>query len=193
MIKNVDELVDILIMNPVIAAVRDGDMLDRSLDSASKVVFMLFGSIGELERQCEKLYNAGKVFFLHVDLIDGLRPDPVGVRYIASTMKPTGIITTKGACVRMAHDSGLFAIQRVFMLDSSALRSGVQNVLSCRPDLVEILPGVSEKVLSIAKQQFTLPLIAGGLINTKVDVFSALNAGVIAVSTSCEPLWCLDK
>jgi len=180
-------------MNPVIAAVRDGDMLDRSLDSASKVVFMLFGSIGELEHQCEKLYNAGKVFFLHVDLIDGLRPDPVGVRYIASTMKPTGIITTKGACVRMAHDSGLFAIQRVFMLDSSALRSGVQNVLSCRPDLVEILPGVSEKVLSIAKQQFTLPLIAGGLINTKMDVFSALNAGVIAVSTSCEPLWCLDK
>ena len=193
MIKNVYELVDILIKNPVIAALRNGDMVTRVLESDVKVVFMLFGSIGELERQCEKLYNAGKVFFLHVDLIDGLRPDPVGVRYIASAIKPTGIITTKGACVRMAHDAGLFAIQRVFMLDSSALRSGVQNVVSCRPDLVEILPGASAKVLSIAKQQFTLPMIAGGLINTKEDVYSALGAGVIAVSTSCEALWCMDE
>ncbi len=138
-----------------------------------------------------KLYNAGKVFFLHVDLIDGLRPDPVGVRYIASTLKPTGIIDQ--GRMRMAHDTGLFAIQRVFMLDSSALRSGVQNVVSCRPDLVEILPGASAKVLSIAKQQFTLPMIAGGLIITKEDVYSALGAGVIAVSTSCEELWCMDN
>jgi glycerol uptake operon antiterminator len=192
-IKNAHELVDILIENPIVAAVRDGSMLARAIECDVKVVFMLFGSIGELEQQCNRLYDAGKVFFLHVDLIEGLRPDAVGVRYIASKMKPAGIITTKGACVRMAHDAGLFAIQRVFLLDSSALRSGVQNVVSCRPDLVEILPGVSDRVLNIAREQISLPLIAGGLIYSKEDVITALSAGVIAVSTSCESLWSMDK
>ncbi|MFZ5975662.1 MAG: glycerol-3-phosphate responsive antiterminator [Bacillota bacterium] len=193
MIKSVDELVDILIENPVVAAVRDGSMLERALESDARVVFMLFGSIGEMERQCSRLYDAGKIFFLHVDLIEGLRPDAVGVRYIASKMKPAGIITTKGACVRMAHDAGLFAIQRVFLLDSSALRSGVQNIVSCRPDLVEILPGVSDRVLTIAQEQISLPMIAGGLIYNKEDVITALSAGVIAVSTSCESLWNMNK
>ena len=193
MIKNVHELVDVLIENPIVAAARDSSMLERAVDCDVKVIFMLFGSIGVLERQCERLHDAGKIFFLHVDLIDGLRPDTVGVHYIASKMKPAGIITTKGACVRMAHDAGLFAIQRIFLLDSSALRSGVQNVMSCRPDLVEILPGVSDKALSLAREQISLPLIAGGLINDKEDVITALGAGVIAVSTSCEALWNMDK
>lgn len=193
MIKNVHELVDILIENPVIAAVRDGEMLERVLDSDVKVVFTLFGSIGELERQCARLRAAGKIIFLHVDLIDGLRPDAVGVRYIASKMQPVGIITTKSSCVRMAHEAGLFAIQRVFILDSSALRSGVQNIESCHPDLVEILPGVSDKLLRLAKDHISLSLIAGGLILSKEDVIDALKAGVIAVSTSCEPLWNMDK
>jgi glycerol uptake operon antiterminator len=192
-IHNATELVDTLIENPVIAAVRDEAMLEHALECDVKVIFMLFGSIGDLEEQCARMRAAGKYVFLHVDLIDGLRPDNVGVHYIASRMKPTGIITTKSACIRMAHEVGLFAIQRIFLLDSSALRSGVQNIACCHPDLVEILPGASGKVLRIAKEQISLPLIAGGLINHKEDVISALQAGVIAVSTSREALWNTDE
>lgn len=189
MVKNVQELLDVMVENPVFAAVRSQDMIQKAIQSDVKIVFMLYGSIGELERQCKELNDAGKLCFLHVDLIDGLRPDAVGIRYIAERMKPTGIITTKGACVRMAHDVGMFAIQRVFLLDSAALKSGVQNILSCKPDLVEILPGVSEKALAIAKSQVDVPLIAGGLIHTKDDVIMALRSGAVAVSTSTPELW----
>ncbi len=98
---------------------------------------------------------------MHIDLIDGLRPDAAGVRYVTERMKPAGIITTKGSCIRIAHELGVFTIQRVFMLDSSALRSGIQNVSSCKPDLVEILPGVCERALLMAKNNMNTPFIAG--------------------------------
>lgn len=191
--KTVQDLLDILIENPIIAAVRDKDALERVVTSNVKVVFLLFGNIGDLEEQCARLRSAGKTIFLHVDLIDGLRPDAVGVRYIAEKMRPAGIITTKGSCVRMAHEAGMFAIQRVFLLDTSALRSGVQNVSSCKPDLAEILPGVCDRALCLAKGQMPVPLIAGGLIYNKEDVITALRTGVIAVSTSSEELWDMEE
>ena len=58
-------------------------MLQRAILANPKVVFMLFGNIGDLQQQCRELRSAGKMVFLHVDLIDGLRPDNVGLRYIA--------------------------------------------------------------------------------------------------------------
>ena len=186
---NKQELLDLMVENPVFAAVRSKDMIPRAANSDVKIVFMLYGAIGELEAQCRALHEAGKLCFLHVDLIDGLRPDAVGIRYIAERIRPAGIITTKGACVRMAHDVGLFAIQRVFLLDSAALKTGVQNILSCKPDLVEILPGVADKALALAKSQVNVPLIAGGLIYTKEDVIAALRSGAVAVSTSTPELW----
>lgn len=187
--KTVQDLLDILIENPIIAAVRDKAALERVMTSNARVVFLLFGNIGELEEQCARLRAAGKIVFLHVDLIDGLRPDAVGVRYIAEKMQPAGIITTKGSCVRMAHEAGMFAIQRVFLLDTSALRSGVQNVSSCKPDLAEILPGVCDRAIRLAREEMPVPLIGGGLIQNKDDVITALRAGVYAVSTSREDLW----
>lgn len=190
--SNTQEILDTLIENPIIAAVRSEDNLERVIQSETKVVFMLFGNIGELEEQCRLLNEAGKLIFLHIDLIDGLRPDAVGMKYIAERMKPAGIITTKGSCVRIAHDLGMFAIQRVFMLDSSALKSGIQNVSSCRPNLVEILPGVCEKALTMARDHMGTPFIAGGFIESKEEIISALRSGAVAVSTSSEDLWGAD-
>jgi glycerol uptake operon antiterminator len=188
-LSKTQEILDTLIENPVIAAVRSADKLDSVIASSVKVVFTLFGGIGELEDQCKRLNDAGKLVFLHIDLIDGLRPDAVGIKYVVERMKPAGIITTKGSCIKIGHELGVFTIQRVFMLDSSALRSGIQNVNSCKPDLVEILPGVCERALLMAKNHMTTPFIAGGFIESKEDVISALRVGAVAVSTSCESLW----
>jgi len=38
-------------------------------------------------------------------------------------------------------------------------------------------------------EKTTIPLIAGGLIRSKQDVIQALQAGVIAVSTTCRAVW----
>ncbi len=57
------EILDTLIENPVIAAVRSADKLDNVIASSVKIVFTLFGGIGELEEQCKRLNDAGSSCF----------------------------------------------------------------------------------------------------------------------------------
>lgn len=180
---------DEIIMNPVIAAVRDRSQLDQALVSPVSTVFLLSGSINTLGESCQLLQQANRRFFLHVDLIEGLRPDQQGIRFIAEKFMPTGIITTKPSCVKSAQNLGLLAVQRIFMLDSTAIHDGNRHIEACQPDLVEVMPGVSEKVISLAVENFKRPLIAGGLISTREEVFAALAAGALAVSTGEASLW----
>ncbi|MBP8989264.1 MAG: glycerol-3-phosphate responsive antiterminator [Clostridia bacterium] len=182
-------LFDEIVKSPVIAAVRDGADLEPALLGPPAIIFLLTSSINDMNSQCQLVRQAGKRCFLHVDLISGLRPDSQGLRYVALQAKPDGIITTKPTCVRFAQALGLYTIERLFLLDSAALREGEVNVKSCQPDLVEILPGISEKAIRMAVQAFDRPLIAGGLIRTREDVYAALSAGALGVSTSCQKLW----
>ena len=56
------------------------------------------------------------------------------------------------------------------------------------PHLIEIVPGVIPKVLDRFSKG-KLPVIAGGLLETKAELTQALNCGVIAVSTGRVELW----
>jgi glycerol uptake operon antiterminator len=183
------QLIDEIIANPVIAAVRDDQHLELALASPVSTVFLLSGSINNMGESCRRLLESGRRCFLHVDLIEGLRPDQQGITFIASQFHPTGVITTKPACVKWAQSLGLLAVQRIFLLDSTALQDGVRHIRACPPDLVEVMPGVSPKAISLAVQAFGRPLIAGGLISTRDEVYAALAAGALAVSTSEADLW----
>lgn len=183
------KFIDELICNPVIAAVRDDHHLEQAILSKVGTVFLLSGSINSLKQACAKVKLAGRLCFLHVDLIEGLRPDQQGLRFIAENIGPNGIITTKSACVKWAQAVGLLTVQRIFMLDSTAVHDGLRNILACQPDLVEIMPGVSEKAIRMACDHFKRPLIAGGLISSPEEVRAALAAGALAVSTSEASLW----
>ena len=44
-------------------------------------------------------------------------------------------------------------------------------------------------IITEISQKTQTPLIAGGLIRTKQDVLSAMNAGAAAVSTSARSVW----
>ena len=56
------------------------------------------------------------------------------------------------------------------------------------PDLLEIMPGVIGKVIARVATGKT-PVIAGGLVETKEELFAALSNGAIAVSTGKKELW----
>ena len=58
-----------------------------------------------------------------------------------------------------------------------------------RPDFIEVLPGIIPGVIREITEKTTVPLIAGGLIRSKQDVIQALQAGVVAVSTTCRDVW----
>ena len=54
---------------------------------------------------------------------------------------------------------------------------------------MEILPGIIPTIIREITEKTDIPLIAGGLIRSKQDVIQALQAGAIAVSTSCQEVW----
>ena len=91
--------------------------------------------------------------------------------------------------IRRALQLGLTTVLRAFLIDSMSLTSLLQQLERDRPDLVEILPGIIPGVIREITEKTTIPLIAGGLIRSKPEVIQALQAGVIAVSSSCPDVW----
>ena len=173
----------------IIAAVRDEADLEAALKSPVRMVFLLSGDLLSLGVQTRRLHEAGKQIFLHFDLVSGLKGDVSGIRYAADNFHLNGIISTKPACLKMARDEKLMAVLRIFVIDSSGFKTGLQHAQLCQPDLVEVLPGVSGKIIRMATEHFSQPVIAGGLIQDDEDVAQALDAGAAAVSTSCHRLW----
>ena len=163
----------------VIAAVRSEEDFEAVAKSPARMVFLLQGNICKLSEQCRMLREAGKQVFLHMDLVDGLKGDDSGMKFASREFHLTGIISTKATCLKLAKEVGLLAIQRVFMLDTSALKTGVLHAKNCKPDFVEVLPG----------KEFQVPIIAGGLISNWEDVEGAISAGAAAVSSSHRELW----
>jgi len=83
---------------------------------------------------------------------------------------------------------GLLTVQRFFALDSQGV-SGISELASASaPDFIEIMPGIADKIISRFAND-TVPVIAGGLIDTKTEVTNALSKGAIAVSTGKKDLW----
>lgn len=74
------------------------------------------------------------------------------------------------------------------MLDSKGMGSISEMIDTTRPDLIEIMPGIIPKALSLFSEK-GIPVIAGGLIETKAEITAALSSGAIAVSTGKSNLW----
>jgi len=178
-----------LIKNQIIAAVRDTRVLPQVYKSTVGFVFLLCGEIGELEEQCALLHQAGKKVFLHLDLLDGLKSDSSGIRFLSRNCHPEGIISTKVQCLKLAKEAGMMTILRCFAIDTLALKTGARHAHTAKPDFVEVLPGLSTKIIRLAVAHFDVPVIAGGLLNDPEDVKAALQAGATAVSTSAIQLW----
>lgn len=182
---------DALGRNPIIAAIKSIDKLEKALVSPVENIFVLSCNICELEEYVERARAAGKLLFLHMDLIDGIGRDHYAVKYISDRIHPDGIITTKSGFVKNAREFGVFVIQRLFMLDSMSFDTGLKSLSSVShgPDALEILPGIMPGIIQEFTDKTKFPIIAGGLIREKNDVIQSLKAGALGVSTSSEELW----
>ncbi len=182
-------MIEFLSNNRIIAAVKDQKNLEKACLSPVKVVFLLFGSISDLPEKTSLLKKQGKIVYIHVDLIDGLKPDRQGIAYVAKAVRPHGIISTKPSTIKLAAELGLKGVLRIFMIDASAYNTGIHGILSCSPDLVEIMPGLLTEVVAELKNEVSVPIVAGGMIKTKTQAANALHSGAIAISTSSNKLW----
>ena len=124
-----------------------------------------------------------------MDLVEGLGNREIAVDGLVKLCHPDGIISTRMPQIRRAQQLGVLAIQRTFMLDSISLQNLLAQIDAHRPDFIEVLPGIIPGVIREITEKTSIPLIAGGLIRSKQDVIQALQAGVIAVSTTCQDVW----
>ena len=178
-----------LLDSPVIAAVKDEAGLDAALQSECGAVFLLFGSAAEVGRLVRRTRDAGKLAIVHIDLVEGLSCREAAVDTLAALCRPDGIISTRPPLVRRARHLGFLTVQRVFMLDSLALKTLTGQLNVGKPDFIEILPGIIPRVIGEVAAATSTPVIAGGLIRYKDEVMAAMWAGAAAVSTSSPPVW----
>ncbi|QGU94022.1 glycerol-3-phosphate responsive antiterminator [Clostridium bovifaecis] len=184
-----NEFYDKLSINPIIAAVKDMDALDRAIKSPSEVIFLLKGNICSIEEIVSRVKKSGKSIYVHMDLMDGFGRDAFALRHIKERVNPSGIITTKSNLIKIAKEIDMFCIQRLFIIDNLSLESGIHSINTMRPDAVEIMPGIMPKITKKIKNQIRVPIIAGGLILDKEDVIESIKAGAMGISTSKEDIW----
>jgi glycerol uptake operon antiterminator len=181
-------LIERLECNPIIAAVRE-DAFDAAIASPVEVIFCLKTNILSIDRCVQAAHEADKMIFVHIDLADGVGRDRAGIAYLEA-LGVDGVISTRTQLVKQAREAGLLSVQRFFALDSQGLDSIGETLSGNSLDFAEIMPGVIGKTISRFAVGAT-PIIAGGLIETKKEVLSALEHGAIAVSTGRQELWYL--
>ena len=175
--------------SPVIAAVKNMEMLENAVKSPCEIIFMLSGDIFNLADAVKRAHENGKMIFIHIDLIEGFSRDAVALRYIHENISPDGIISTKAGLIKIAKEMGMLTVRRFFIIDSLSLDNVVNATIAEKSDAIEIMPGVMPKIISKLKKKIKTPMIAGGLISEKEDVIGALQAGANGVSTTAENVW----
>lgn len=174
--------------NPIIAAIRSDRDLTAAWDAPPPVWFLLNANILTLPGQIEAAHRCGKSVFVHLDLAEGLGKDHAGTAYL-SRLGADGVISTRSSVIRSAKLCGLCAVQRFFMVDSHSVATAAESIHTAQPDLVELMPGIIPKVVQRFSAECDVPVIAGGLIDSKSEILAALRAGAAAVSTGDHRLW----
>ena len=163
---------------PVVAAVRSESDFELAISSEVQTVFVLKANIMEVEDLVKRAHAKGKLLFFHVDFVDGLSKDAAGV------------ISTRTGIICAAKELGITCIQRFFMIDSRSVDTALESLKQSKADLIEIMPALAYKSITKMKHSVNTPIIAGGLIEFKEEVFCALNAGASMISTGKKELWC---
>ncbi len=185
------ELKEALDNSPIIAAIKDDEGLLKCMDCDSSIIFVLYGNIITIKDIVQKIKDAGKLAFVHVDLIQGLQTKEIAVDFIKEYTKADGIISTKAPIISRARELGLYTIMRFFLIDSMAYTNIEKQLKNNKPDVIEVLPALMPKVVKKICGISKCPVIAGGLVGEKEDVMSLLDAGANCISSTNQDVWFL--
>ncbi|TDO11542.1 glycerol uptake operon antiterminator GlpP [Bacillus inaquosorum] len=174
---------------PILPAIRNMKQFDEFLNSSFTYGVILDIHLGQLKGVIREAQKHGKNMMVHVDLIQGIKHDEYGAEFICQDIKPAGIISTRSNVIAKAKQKKIYAIQRLFLLDTSAMEKSMEFVGKHKPDFIEVLPGIVPSLIREIKEKTGIPIFAGGFIRTEEDVEQALKAGAVAVTTSNTKLW----
>ncbi|UFJ42715.1 glycerol-3-phosphate responsive antiterminator [Brevibacillus humidisoli] len=177
---------------PLIATVKSPKTIEKALSADVGGVFLLTGNISVVKRYVDLFKAHDKFVLLHVDLIGGLSHDREGLEFIAQTVKPTGIISTKSSVIKQAKKLNMLTVQRIFCIDSDALDTGVEALRDSMPDAAELMPARIPELIARIRRNVSIPIITGGLIEQEEHLLEPLRCGALAVSTGNPELWRTD-
>lgn len=175
----------------IIAAVRSSEEFMSALASKAHIIFDLTPSISEISNRAEKAHSNGKKLFIHLDLAEGIGKDKSAVCYLKE-LGIDGIISTRTNIIKYAKEVGLFSVQRFFIVDTHSIDTASQSLKASDADMAEIMPGIVTKAIKEMKKRVSVPLIAGGLIETAKEVNEVFSSGVYAISTGNHTLWDIE-
>jgi len=174
---------------PVAAAIKSHEDMELALDSDASLLFLLKGDAFQLAPFIEQVHMRGKGVVVHVDLVSGVGKDRAGIYYLHQ-IGVDAIITSRSQLISAGKAEGLVTIQRLLLVDDSALETGVRTIARAAPDIVEVLPGVIfPSVAPMLQQMLPGPFIAGGFIRTAEDVTRIQASGGMLSSSSTSALW----
>ncbi len=173
---------------PVVPAVRGPDSdLDAALAGDHAAIFVLGGDIFKVLGRVSSESRRPRVY-VNVDLVGGIAADASGLRFLARRVE--GIISTHRHVIELAKTSGLITIQRLFAIDSGAVERGLKLIRRAQPQFVEILPALAyPEIAAQYSEVLDLPVLAGGLLRSREDISTILEAGAVGVSASDQGLW----
>ncbi|MDX8362113.1 MULTISPECIES: glycerol-3-phosphate responsive antiterminator [Bacillaceae] len=176
----------------IIPAIRDMKHLEKFVRSDYEYGVILESHVAQLNAIVKMTKQEGKKLFLHVDLVNGLKNDEFATEFLCQEIKPAGLISTRANVISKAKKRGIYAIQRLFLLDSGSLKKSYSIIEKTNPDFIEVLPGVVPNLITEIHNKTGVPIFAGGMIRTHEDVEQAIKAGASAVTTSNKLLWDLE-
>lgn len=178
-------------VNPLIAAAQH-ESLQYAVDSKASLIILMNGRLNGLMKEDFQACNKKKPILLHTDLIKGLSNDKESINFIKEYINPTGIVSTKSTMLRAAKKKGLITIQRIFIIDTSSLKKAIESIRENDPDLVEVMPAWVYPIVETIKNEIDKPIILGGLVSKKEQIFQMLSTGSDGVSCSKSELWNID-
>lgn len=176
-------------INPVIPAVSgvDGD-LERALAGDHAAIFVLGGDVFEVLDMAKRRRHRRPFICVNVDMVGGIAADASGIKYLSG--EADGVISTRRHVIEIARKCDMITIQRLFAIDSAAVKRGLKLVRQTDPDCVEILPGIAFPEVEKNYEGLSgRPVLAGGLIKGRPTVSGILKSGASGVSTSETGLW----
>ncbi len=177
-----------MINNQVIAAVRSDEAINKACKSNVKIIFDLAPSIETIEERVTLCLMHKKLLFIHIDMAEGIGKDKAGLKFVKKC-GVNGVISTKSNLIKFSNELGLKTVHRMFIIDSQSVETAI-TMIKAKPTMAEIMPGiVSPKIIKRICSEVELPVIAGGLIETKEEIETAIKAGAVAVSTGNTDLW----
>jgi glycerol uptake operon antiterminator len=177
-------------LNCGVAIDNEADYCDRCQNNAS--LFKLCRAPllydGKAREMLYGLKFSGKKYLVHLDLAKGVGKDESGIRFL-KRIGVDGVISTKVNIIKMARECDMFTVQRFFMVDSHSFDTSLDALKNSKPNMIEIMPGTLTKIIGRLRSETDLPIVAGGLIETRDEIEEALSCGAYAVSTGKKEFW----